>query len=826
MSLKELQLAAMLHDIGKFSQRAGNIHHEKYKKLSEDDYGLNGAHSKWSATFLSKFDFDNMVEDLVIHHHRPEKSDYTEMAKILQKADHHSSKERIKSGEKKQVKKEPLISVFSKVKIEEDSQPSEYYLPLKELDIDNFKDIKPQPTKSETMAGWNLQPDYKKLWKSFEKEMETLTNKDNINSLYYLLRKYTSLMPSAAYVDHPDISLFDHLKTTSALATCLYYYSQENEFKFTDKEDAYLIVNGDISGIQKFIYKISSPKEAQKGMSKRLRGRSLYLNLINDAIVNRIINDLELTPANILFCGGGHFILILPNTKKAKGVLESVGNDVNSMFLKKFNADLYLAIASKPSSGQDLEDFGGVMDDLAFENLKNKRSKFKGFFKELFEKEEEIPYQTCPVCGSGNGSNDLFCDECMEHEVLGKNIANADYIIKVLSPKSKTDFQELGVGYYFENKGTHLTNKIKDLAQKHEFIEVLRPNNSDYFDLIDPLKEFNNISYGFTFMGNTVPQHPHKGTLYFSHLAEISKGTNKMGILKMDVDNLGKIFSRGLENPSISRVSTLSSFMDLFFSGYINQIAGRYRVLENICPSCQDDVTFDKIYLNFGDEDSNIEVYREVNGKVCSKCEKTAIPTIYTTYSGGDDLLVLGPYDHIIEFADELRREFKEWTCYNDDISISAGIFIAGPKFPAERGIRFADNSLSTSKDCGKDMITLFDETVIWETKEPYKGFDDIINFAFKLEDLSETKKISKSLVYSMLTMWQDTFSSIKSASNQKEWKKNNKVRLEKKRYVPLFKYKLRTVKNHQVREEINRDGLKFMPWIKIPASWVSLRTR
>ncbi|MDI6724466.1 MAG: hypothetical protein QMD61_07450 [Methanobacterium sp.] len=29
MSLKELQLAAMLHDIGKFSQRAGNIHHEK-----------------------------------------------------------------------------------------------------------------------------------------------------------------------------------------------------------------------------------------------------------------------------------------------------------------------------------------------------------------------------------------------------------------------------------------------------------------------------------------------------------------------------------------------------------------------------------------------------------------------------------------------------------------------------------------------------------------------------------------------------------------------------------------------------------------------------
>ncbi len=826
MSLKELQFAAMLHDIGKFSQRAGNIPHEKYKKLSEGDYGKNGAHSKWSATFLSKFDFDATIEDMVIHHHHPKKSEFIELAKMLQKADHHSSKERSKSGEKGQVKKEPLISVFSKVKIKEENQPSEHYLPLKELNINNFQDIKPQQTKNEVMAGWNLQPDYKKLWNLFENEIGNITNKDNINTLYYLLRKYTSLMPSAAYVDHPDISLFDHLKTTTALATCLYYYSKENNLKYNDKEDAYLVVNGDISGIQRFIYKISSPQEAQKGMSKRLRGRSLYLNLINDAIVNRIINDLELSPANVLFCGGGHFILILPNTKRSKEVLERITHEVNLLFLKKFNADLYLAVSSYICSGGDLEDFGTVMDDLSFENLKNKRSKFNEFFEYLFDEEDEVPYDTCPVCGSGNKSGEIFCMDCQENETLGRKIANTDYIIRIVSPKSKTDFQELGIGYLFESKGKHLIKKIRDLANENEMIEVLRLNDSNYLHLISSLDSFNNISYGFTFMGNTVPQHPLNGTLYFSHLAEISKGTNKMGILKMDVDNLGKVFSRGLKNPSISRISTLSSFMDLFFSGYINEIAKRYRVLEDICPYCHDDITFNKISLDFGDEKPIIEVYSELDGKVCSECEKTAIPTIYTTYSGGDDLLVLGPYDHIIQFADELRREFKEWTCNNIDISISAGIFIAGPKFPAERGIRFADNSLSMSKDCGKDMITLFDETVLWETQEPFKGFGDIINFAYKLENLSESRKISKSLVYSMLSMWQDTFGSLKAATDEKEWKINNKVRLQKKRYVPLFKYKLRTVKNPQIKEEINRDGLKFMPWIKIPASWVSLRTR
>ena len=94
------------------------------------------------------------------------------------------------------------------------------------------------------------------------------------------------------------------------------------------------------------------------------------------------------------------------------------------------------------------------MDDLAFENLKNKRSKFKGFFKELFEKEEEIPYQTCPVCGSGNGYNDLFCDECMEHEVL-------EEILQMLTISSK--YFHLNPKLISKNWELDITSKIKAL---------------------------------------------------------------------------------------------------------------------------------------------------------------------------------------------------------------------------------------------------------------------------------------------------------------------------------------------------------------------------
>lgn len=828
MSLKELQLAALLHDIGKFYQRAGIPHHKKYKNLSRKEFGQNGAHGKWSATFTSKFGMGDEVEDLVLYHHLPSSSGYPKMAKILQKADHHSSKERSKSEEKSEVNKEPLISIFSKVKLSGDNQPAEYYLPLKSLDAGNLANIKPNESKQETRSGWNLEPDYLNLWQAFEKEMENLNGYNDFNTIYYLLKKYTSLMPSAAYVDYPDISLFDHLKTTAALATCLFYHSQENELKSSHDINPYLIVNGDISGIQKFIYNISSPQEAQKGMSKRLRGRSFYLNLISDVIVNKIIHGLGLSPANILFCGGGHFILILPNTESTARVINAVSREINYLFIQKFNADIYLALSSKSCSGDDLEDFGKVMNDMSFENQKNKRSKFIEFLEDVFKDETEIIYKTCPVCGKKNESPNEFCGDCLDQEMLGTKIANAKYIIRTIVPSGKVDFQEMGVGYCFESEKKSLLKKMKELGES-EKLEVLTINNSDLSNLISEFKGSENISVGFTVLGNTVPKHSYKGTLYFNHLAEISKGSNKMGILKMDVDNLGKVFFKGLKNRSISRVSTMSSFMDLFFSGYINQIAERYRVLEDVCPSCQDKVDSKKIELLFGEENPyKVEFYRETNGKVCSECEKTAVPTIYITYSGGDDLVVLGPYDDIILFSQELRNEFKEWTCQNQDITISAGIFIGGPRFPAERGVKFSDNFLETSKSCGKDMITIFNETVRWEDHGSFKGFSQIMGFAKKLENLSRNGKISKSLVYSMLLMWQDTFSSISSkpAKNISEWNSQNKIRLQKKRYVPMFKYKLRTVKNRETREELDKEGLKFMPWIKIPASWVSLRTR
>ena len=62
------------------------------------------------ADFVKDY-FDDLVENLVLFHHKPNNSDYVEMAKIIQKADHHSSKERIDSDGKNDVLLTPLTSI-------------------------------------------------------------------------------------------------------------------------------------------------------------------------------------------------------------------------------------------------------------------------------------------------------------------------------------------------------------------------------------------------------------------------------------------------------------------------------------------------------------------------------------------------------------------------------------------------------------------------------------------------------------------------------------------------------------------------------------------
>ena len=81
----------------------------------------------------------------------------------------------------------------------------------------------------------------------------------------------------------PDISLYDHLRTTAAIAACIgHELTTETEvdrgaqstrpIQKNQTTTICALIKGDISGIQNFLYHIQSD-----GASNQLRGRSFYL---------------------------------------------------------------------------------------------------------------------------------------------------------------------------------------------------------------------------------------------------------------------------------------------------------------------------------------------------------------------------------------------------------------------------------------------------------------------------------------------------------------------------------------------------------------------
>ena len=790
---KSLMFAALLHDIGKFYQRTGKKHDAYYNNLDNSDYGLTGAHGKWSADFVRNCSSLNnpLIEDLVLYHHQHTKSSNSNLCGMLRNADHDSSSEREDEEDTKQVNKEPLISIFSKINLHNNTLCDEYYVPLREINLDDgFNKSKPTHNKKEVMSGYDLRPEYKRLWNKFLEDLDKINNKEDFTTWLYLLKKYTSAIPSAVYKSIPDISLYDHLKTTAALSLATYEYNEKcrDYKKSSDRQLIYLMINGDLSGIQKFIYRISSPQDAQKNMSKRLRGRSLYISLLIDSVVEYIIHELELSSANVLFSAGGRFTILADNTPSTKEKLDKIAKEINNYFINEFNSELYMSIVSQECTRKNISDFGNIINKLNSKLAADKKHKFIDNLKEVFYLEDKISHDnTCSICGNLT-DKDNRCNTCNKHVDLGAKVANCKYLIKCHSLRDSIDFDiyipPTNTGYIFK-KGENIIDSINKYSEEFEHVEVSKLNNTkDFLELSKSVPK-DNVSFTFSFLGNSVPQN-NDGILSFEQLAEKAKGANKIGILKMDVDDLGQIFSEGFKSKtddkistdkiSISRISTLSSYLDMFFLGFINEFTKKH--------------------------------------------------DIYINYSGGDDLLVIGAYDNIIQFTHEFREKFKQWTCQNKSINISGGISIVGSKFPIGKAIHAADRNLSKSKNAGKDKITLFDEILSWDDNGTCYGYNTLLEYGKYLEKNVEDEKLSKGFIYSLLKIWNMSRPNDLFNVNETNWEKNYAKKIKCKLYVPYYKYKLRLIKDKDVFKRLDKEGMKYMPWIKIPVSWVSLRQR
>ena len=177
------------------------------------------------------------------------------------------------------------------------------------------------------------------------------------NALLGLLESQCSALPaSTAREEDRDISLYDQLKLTAALAACVSEYLQQADaFSLLDtpaelrREPAFLLYTADFSRIQRFIYTVHT-----EGALRSLRSRSFFLELLMEHYMDELLDGCGLTRTNIIYSGGGHCYLLLPNTATVQQTLADWNRAFNGWLNEQFGVQLFLANGWTPCSANDL----------------------------------------------------------------------------------------------------------------------------------------------------------------------------------------------------------------------------------------------------------------------------------------------------------------------------------------------------------------------------------------------------------------------------------------------------------------------------------------
>ncbi len=472
-------LAGLLHDIGKFLNRADV---QRKHPLFSADYVSSAEFKKRLGKDWVDFE---LLKILVQRHHEyykmPDellvqkiKDTHTRaLAYIVSRADSYSSSERLgEEPSELDFKNARLRSILTRVDIEKGQPLLQYYNIQKLLPGAAF------PVSINELS--QLSYSYEKLHGEFGKSFINFMPKDFdalFNGYLSLLEEFLWCVPSDTRDKFNDISLYDHLSTTSAIAACLYQYHYGNfdEKAITnDSENKFMLIAGDISGIQKFIFEIGSSNP--KKLSKILRGRSFYLSLLTEVASVKILRRLDLPISCRIMNAGGRFVLIVPNTAFAKEVVPKLKREIDTWFYQQFLGKLSLNIAYDITlSGKDFssDKFSQKYKELeqAVELSKKKRfldivmsneGMLDGAMRNAFASLQEKG--TCEFCKKyPKDSGKERCQMCTDSENLGEGLASKPFLY-FYEGEGKGEFDLMGYSLSFKEKGNDwiLLEKIGD----------------------------------------------------------------------------------------------------------------------------------------------------------------------------------------------------------------------------------------------------------------------------------------------------------------------------------------------------------------------------
>lgn len=445
-------LAALLHDLGKFAERAGLEfpsdmleknqqiycpHHKEFTDAVGRFSHHHAAHSALAIDLIEQRLPDLIRGDMTPFASRAEGGEITDSL-INAAAGHHlprtflqwiiATADRVASGfEREDFDKYNLgeektatgknhyqarqLTLFEQIRLDAAERdgitPSSlrYRYPLKPLSPASIfpflrEGCEPGengPAKAEYAALWEqfmagleaIPPSHRKNWPLWL---------DHFDSLWLT---FAHAIPSAtAFGTRPEVSLYDHSKAVAALATALWRWHEAHDKTDDAATDAlrdrsdwdeqkFLLVQGDFFGIQDFIF--AGGSQTNKHAAKLMRGRSFYVSLLAEMAALKILDALDLPPTSQIINAAGKFLIVAPATADARTRLGQVEREINAWFLQYSFGEAGIGLASLPA----------CCNDFLKQHRGGGKRNFTGLMKDLFDQLEQAKLQRMNLCGAG-----------------------------------------------------------------------------------------------------------------------------------------------------------------------------------------------------------------------------------------------------------------------------------------------------------------------------------------------------------------------------------------------------------------------------------------
>lgn len=634
---EEVVLGALLHDVGKVVSRLRGAYY--YDKDENNVYKYS--HAKITHDFLNQQlvirDVPNIfwpnVATLAAKHHSPDETDVVQ--KLIQTADHLSAG--ADRGEKVPSQGARLTALFSKnnktISLRETSKFTKDCFPMfpDEKDDDGFESVLNEHVThlSKLLSG--------------SKNARLV-----IECVDWFAKNFMSCTP-ADMRKSCTISLYDHCKTTAAIASALYRST-----------DAFTMIIGGVDGIQNFISRVEGTKKAASG----LRGRSFYLQMLTEQIKNRLLLDIGLYSPNTILNAAGKFWILAPSGENTQKVVEQVAGEVERHLAKTFACQLSFNLTTVSLQTADLSHtlFKKTREKIMSAMETAEATPFSRVLEDHYivsGRSTAAGIESCISCKQAPRENEgELCSVCRAIIELGTQLRDADFLVWKdrdlaesplhLFAGSPVPVLEKGdAKKYFENKGLYSVETL-----------TFEKNQDDPARLILPHRV----------VGRYVPPDDLDRLGDSLYLAS----------MKADVDSLGDLFERyGTE--SLSAATTFSRIIDFFFSDYLQWEFEHNTKFKN---------------------------------------------DIYTVFSGGDDLFVIGDLRKIMELSFYIREQFAKYAD-NPDVHFSAGISVHHRKYPVKFMIEQVEEELKKAKQGNKNALSFQGDAMDWGKAEEWNRFFD-----------------------------------------------------------------------------------------------------